>query len=119
MEMGRFMLAPSRKFGENDAPGSSCLAQRVQVPIYQILRPPSAHIESPLRPKYIIWEYLDPLGCFDPGFGVGRGMMLQRSGFYGKASFKDKRRLNQANVDRDRACIKRNRTSNSGGTTKN
>ena len=38
------------------------LTQRVQVAIYQILRPQSTHIESPLRPKYIIQEYLDPLG---------------------------------------------------------
>ena len=30
------------------------ITQRVQVPIYQILRPQSTHIESPLRLKYII-----------------------------------------------------------------
>ena len=34
--------------------GHSCITQSVQVPIYQILRPQSTHIESPLKPKYII-----------------------------------------------------------------
>ena len=38
------------------------LTQRVQEGIYQILRPQSNHIESTLRPKYVIWENMDPLG---------------------------------------------------------
>ena len=41
---------------------ASATSQRVQLLIYQILRPGSAHIEGTLRPKYIIQGHMDPLG---------------------------------------------------------
>ena len=65
--------------------GALSVSQRVQVSAYQILRPRSVHIESTVRPKYIMQEYMDLLrlrrfGKGDRSIGLGQELgKLQRA----------------------------------------